>query len=167
MEARKGEPHMNTKTSLFLLNTTPALRVKKKTQQMNKSADLQSTYLQQFRWYPLPLIPLPQKTISQLCWLSQPLLPKYNLVPFLEEQVHQEGEEEVPQAEEEAHQEEEEVHLVEAEEEIQINLLWEMKNPWECYQWSLKEITPKLRVSLENSPPTSSLTIMSQPLHHS
>ena len=104
---------MNTKTSLSSLNITPAQGAKKKTQQMNKSAGLQSTYLQQFKWYPLPLIPLPQKTVSQLCRSPWPLPPKYNPVPLLEEQVHQGEEEEVPQAE--AHLVEVEVHPVEAE----------------------------------------------------
>ena len=61
-----------------------------------------------------------------------PLPPKYNPVPFLEEQVHQEGEE-VPQAEaEEAPQaEEEEAH---PEEGILANPLKEMENPWAHYQ---------------------------------
>ena len=132
MEAHKEEPCMNTKMSLSSLNTTPAWGAKKKTQQMNKSADLRSTYLQQFKQYPLPLVPLPQKTVSQLCQSPQPLPPKYNPVPFLEEQVRQEGEE-VPQVEgEEAPQvEEEEVH---PEEGIITNPLKEMENPWAHYQ---------------------------------
>ena len=66
------------------------------------------------------------------CRSPWPLPPKYNPVPFLEEQVHQEGEE-VPQVEEEeAHQAEvEEAHL---EEEIPTNPPKEMENPWACYQ---------------------------------
>ena len=89
--------------------------VKKKTQQMSRSTDLQSTYLQQLKWYPLPLIPLLLKTASQLCSLPQPLLPKYNTIPSLEEQACQEKDhlEEVEEAcleEEEAHLEEEEAH---------------------------------------------------------
>ena len=75
---------MNTKMSLSSLNITPAWGAKKKTQQMNKSAGLQSTYLQQFKWYPVPL---------------------------LEEQVHQGEEEEVPQAEAHQVEPEEEIQI--------------------------------------------------------
>ena len=153
MEVHKGELHMNTKMSLFSPNTIPALGAKKKTQQTSKSIDLQSTYLWQFKQYLLPLIPLPQKTISQLCWSPWPLPPKYNPVLFLEEQVHQ-GEVEEAHLEEveEAHPEEvEEAHL---EEETPINPPKEMENPWVQYQQSLKEIAQKLRASSENSPLT-------------
>ena len=128
---------------------------------MSKSVDLRLTYLWQFKWYPLPLIPLPLKTTSQLCQSPQPSLPKYNPVPLLEEQVCQEEAEAVCQ-EEEVHLEEvEEAHL---EEEMLTNLPKEMENPWAHYQWSLKEITQRLRVSSENSPPTFSSTMMSQHL---
>ena len=76
-------------------------------------------------------------------------------MPFLEEQVCQEEVEEVHQEEvEEAHQEEVEgVH--QEEEETLTNQPREMENLWAHYQWSLKEIARKLRVSSENSPPIS------------
>ena len=133
---------------------------------MNRSVNLQSTYLQQFKQYPLPLIPLPLETASQLCRSPQPSQPKDNPVPLLEEQVHQE--EACLEEAEEAHLEEaEEAHLEEAEEahpeeveevhqgeEMPTNLLKEMENPWAHYQWSLKEIAQKLRASSENSPLT-------------
>ena len=153
-EAHKEELHMSTRMSLSSLNIIPALEVKKKTQQMNRSANLWSTYLQQFKQYPLPLVPLPLKTVPQLCRSPQPLQPKYNPVPLLEEQVCQEEAEE-------AHQEEvEEAHLEEVEEAYQeeetlTNLPKEMENLWVHYQQSLKEIAWKLRASSENSPPIS------------
>ena len=130
MGLNKEEPHTNTKTSPSLLSITPALEARKKTQQTSKSADLQLTYLQQFKRYPLPLIPLP-KTASQLCRLPQPLQLKYNPVLFLEEQVCQEEAEE-------AHQEE--VVEVHQEEEMPTNQPKEMENPWAHYQQSSKEI---------------------------
>ena len=143
-EAHQEEPQTNTKTSQSFQSTTPALGAKKKTQQTSKSAGLQSAYLQQFKWYPLPLVPLPLKTASQLCWLPQPLLPKHNPIPFLEEQVCQE----------EDHLEEvEEVHQ---EGVVPTNqLLNQMESLWACYQQFLKEIALKLRASSENSPPIS------------
>ena len=133
MEVHKEELPMSTRMSLSLQNIIPALEAKKKTQQMNRSADLRSIYLQQFKQYPLPLVPLPLKTASQLCRLPWPLQPKYNPVPHLEEQVCQEEVEEVHQEEvEEAHQEEvEEAHQ---EEEIPTNLPKEMENLWVHYQ---------------------------------
>ena len=150
---------MSTKMSLSLQNTIPALEVKKKTQQMSRSVNLQSTYLQQFKQYPLPLIPLPLKTASQLCWSPWPLQPKCNPVQLLEEQVHQE-EAHLEEAEEahleEEEEEEEEVHQEDTqEEEMPTNLLKDMESLWVHYQQSLKEIAQKLRVSSENSPHTS------------
>ena len=161
-EIHKEEPHTSTKTSPSLQNIILALEAKKKTQLMNRSADLWSIYLQQFKQYPLPLIPLKTMLSCQSPW---PLPPKYNPIPLLEEQAHQEGEEEVPQAEaEEVHQEkEEEAH---PEEGILTNLLKGMENPWAHYQQSLKEITQKLRASSKSSPPISLLTTMSQLLPH-
>ena len=137
-----------------LQNIIPVLEAKKKTQSTSRSINLQSTYLQQFKQYPLPLIPLPQKTPLQLCQSPQPLQPKYNPVLLLEEQVHQEEAhlEEVEEVEEAHPGEVEEVHQ---EEEMLTNPLKEMENLWALYQWSLKEIAQKLRVSSENSPLTS------------
>ena len=139
MGLNKEEPHTNTKMSPSLLSITPALEARKKTQQTSKSADLRLTYLQQFKRYPLPLIPL-LKTASQLCRLPQPLQLKYNPVLFLEEQVCQEEAEEAHQEEvAEVHQEE--VVEVHREEETPTNQPKEMENPWAHYQQSLKEIT--------------------------
>ena len=161
-EVHQEEPRMNTKTFQSLQSTTPALEAKKKTQQMNKSTDLWSAYLQQFKQYPLPLIPLPLKTASQLCQFPQPLLPRYNPIPLLKEQAcqeedHLEEAEEGCQEEEEGCQEEEEVHQEEEEEEAMLTnqLLTQMENLWACYQQYLKEIAWKLRASSKNFPPTS------------
>ena len=157
MEIHWEEPQMNTKMFQSLQSITPALEAKKKTQQTNKSIDLWSAYLQQFKQYLLPLIPLPLKTASHICRLPQPSPPKHNPILLLEEQAHQvedhlEEVEEGCQGVEEVHQEEEE----EEEEEVLINqLLIQMESLWACYQWSLKEITQKLRASSKNSPPTS------------
>ena len=106
-ETHKEQPQMTSKMSPHLQSTTPALEAKKKTQQTSKSADLQSAYLQQFKQYPLPLVLL--RTPVPPCLSSWPLLPRYNPIPLLEEQAHQE--EDLP-AEEEVHQEE--VHKEEA-----------------------------------------------------
>ena len=157
MEARKGEPHTNTKMSPFSQNTTLAQGVKKKTPSMSRSDNLRSTYLQQFRRYPLPLVPL-LKTPSQLCQSPQPLQPKYNPILLLEEQVRQEEAEE-------AHQEEEEV--AHQEEEMPTNNPRGTENPWACYPPYLKEITQKLRAFSKSFPPISLLTMMSQHLPHS
>ena len=146
METYKGEPHMNTKMSPSLQNTIPAQGAKKKIPLMSRSNDLQLTYLQQFRQYPLPLVLLPQKPASQLCQSPQPLPLKYNPVPFLKEQVHQE----------EAHQEE--------EGETLLNQPLVMENPWACCPPYLKGITLKLRAFSESSLPISLLTMMSQHL---
>ena len=155
MEIHKEEPHTSTKTSPSLQSITLALEAKKKTQLTSRSTDLQSIYLQQFKRYPLPLVPLKTTLSCQSPW---PLPPKCNPILLLEEQVHQEGEEEVPQAEaEEAH----------PEEGILTNPLKGMENPGAHYQWSLKEITQKLRASSKSSPPISLLTTMSQLLPHS
>ena len=146
MEAHQEEPHTSTRMSPSLQNIIPALEVKKKTQSTSRSTNLWSIYLQQFKWYPLPLVPLPLKTASQLCQSPQPSQPKYNPILLLEEQVHLEEAEE-------AHQEEvEEVHQGE---EMLTNPPREMENPWAHYQQSLKEIAQKLRASSENSPPIS------------
>ena len=67
MEAQQEKLPTSIKMSLSLQNITLALEMKKKTQQMSRSINLQSTYLQQFKQYPLPLVPLPLKTASQLC----------------------------------------------------------------------------------------------------
>ena len=162
---------MSIKMSPSLQSIIPAQGAKKKIPSMSRFDDLRLTYLQQFKRYLLPLVPLPQKTASQLCQLQQPLLPRYNPVPLLEAQVHQEGEvlqeeeEEVHQEEEEeVHQEEEGVRPAEEWEETPHKLLLATKSPWACYPPYLKEITQKLRAFSENSPPTSSLTMMSQPL---
>ena len=112
---------------------------KKKTPSMNRSDDLQSTYLQQFQCYLLPLIPLKKKTA--ICQLPQPSQPNYNPVHSLEEQIHQEADqeevdqEEDPQVEEE---EEEELQVVEEapheeEEMLRQPLCWK-ESPWEHYQ---------------------------------
>ena len=106
---------MSTKTSPSLQNIIPALEAKK-TPLTNRFDNLRLTYLQQFKQYPLPLVPLPQKTAFQLCRLPWPLPPRCNPVPLLEVQVHQE-EEVALQAEEEAHPVEEEAHQVEEVEE--------------------------------------------------
>ena len=105
-EAHQEKPQMSTKMSPSLQNTIPALEVKKKTQLMSRSVNLLSTYLQQFKWYPLPLVPLPLKTASQICRLPWPLLPRYNPILLLEEQAC--WEEDHLEEVEEAHQEEEE-----------------------------------------------------------
>ena len=122
---------------------------------MSKSTDLWLVYLQQFKQYPLPRVPVPLKTPSQLCWLPQPLWPRYNLILLLEEQAHQE--EDCLEEAEEAHQEEEEVHQEEEQEEVALTnpLLRQMENLWVCYQQYLKEIAQKLRASSKSSPPTS------------
>ena len=161
MEIHKEEPHTSTKTSPSLQSITLALEAKKKTQSTNKSINLQSIYLQQFKQYLLPLVPL---KMTPSCQLPRPLPPKYNPILLLEEQVCQE--EEVPQAEEEEahHKEEEEAH---PEEGILTNLLKGTENPWACYQQSLKEIARKLRASSKSSPPISLLTTTSQLLPHS
>ena len=153
---------MSTKMSPSLQNTTPAQGAKKKTPSMSRSNDLQLTYLQQFKQYPLPIIPPPLKTASQVCQLPWPLPPKHNPIPSLEALVHQEEAEEVPQAEEEAHLVEEEAHQEEEEEETLLNLLLVTENPWVHCPPYLKEITQKLRAFSESSPPISSLTTMSQ-----
>ena len=165
MEAYKGGPHTSTKMSPSLQNTIPAQGAKKKTPLISRSDDLQSIYLQQFKQYPLPLVPLPLKTPSQVCQLPQPLPPKYNPVLLLEEQVCQE--EEVPQAEEEALLVEEEAHQEEEEvEETPCNPPLAMENPWACCPPYLKGIALKLRAFSENSPLTSSLTMTSQHSPH-
>ena len=158
MEAHQEEPQMSTKMYPSLQNTTPALEAKKKTQQTSRSIDLQSTFLQQFKQYPLPLIPLPLKTASQLCQSPQPLPPKYNTIPLLEDQACQEEDcleevEEACQEVEEVPQEEEEVPQQEAAPTNQSPS--QKENLWACYQQYLKEIAPKLRASSENSPPIS------------
>ena len=71
MELPREEPQTSTKMSPSLQNVTPVQAVKKKTQPMNKSIDLQSTYLQQFKHYPLPLVPLKQPIPT--CQFPQPL----------------------------------------------------------------------------------------------
>ena len=149
MEVHKEEPHMNTKTSPSLPNIIQAQEVKKKIWSMNRSADLQSIYLQQFKQYPLPLILL-KKGLS--CWSPQPSLPKYNPVPYLEEagEVH-------PEEAEEAHQEE----GASPEEEMPIKPLREMGSPWVHYPPYLKEIAQKLRAFSKSSPHTL-LTMMFQ-----
>ena len=126
---------------------------------MSKSDDLRLTYLQQFKRYLLPLVPLPLKTRPQLCWLPQPLLPKYNPVPLLEAQAHQE--------EEEVHLAEEEACLAEEEEETPHKPLSVMESPWACYPPYLREIAQKLRAFSESFPLTSLLTMTSQHLPHS
>ena len=163
MEAHKEEPYMSTKMSPSSQSTTLAQEVKKKTPSMNRSDDLRLTYLQWFKWYPLPLIPLP-KTTLQLCRSPQPLQLKCNPVLFLEEQVRQEEAEEAHQEEvEEVHQEEEE-EVAYQEEETPTNQPRGTGNPWAHYPPYLKEITQKLRAFSESSPPISSLTMMSQHL---
>ena len=155
---------MSTKMSPFLQNIIPVQGAKKKTPLMSKSNNLRLTYLQQFKQYPLPLVPLPLKTRPQLCRLPQPLLPKYNPVLLLEAQAHQ-GEE--------ALQEEEEVHLAEEacpaeeEEEIPHKPLLVMESPWACYPTYLREIAQKLRAFSENFPLTSLSTMTSQHSPHS
>ena len=163
-EAHKEEPHTSTKMSPSLQNTIPARGAKKKTPLTSRSDNLRSIYLQQFKRYPLPLVPLPLKTPSQVCQLPWPLLPKYNPVPLLEEQVHQE--EEVLQAEEGAHLVEEEAHWEEEVEETPCNPPLAMENPWACCPPYLRGITLKLRAFSENSPLTSSLTMTSQHSPH-
>ena len=166
MESYKGEPHTSTKTSPSLQSTIPTQEAKKKIPSMSKSDDLQSIYLQQFKQYLLPLVPLPLKTPSQICQSPWPLPPKYNLVPLLEEQVHQE--EEVPQAEEGAHLVEEEAHQEEEEvEETPHNPPLVMENPWAHCPPYLKGIALKLRAFSESSPLTFLLTTMSQLSPHS
>ena len=165
MEAHKEEPHTSTKMFPSLQNTTPAQGVKKKTPSMSKSDNLQSIYLQQFKQYPLPLIPLPLKKPSQICRSPWPLLPRYNPVLLLKEQVHQE---EVPQVEEGEHLVEEEAHQEEEEEaETPCNPLLGMENPWAHCPPYLKGIALKLRAFSESSPPISLLTMMSQLSLHS
>ena len=127
MEVHQEEPQTNTKTHLSSPNIILALGVKK-TQQTNRSDDLQSTYLQQFKWYPQPLVPLPLKVASQPCWSPQPSQPRYNLVPLLEEQVHQE---EVRQEEAEEELQEEEDNP--EEQEALTNQPREMENLWVHY----------------------------------
>ena len=133
---------------------------------MSKSDNLQLTYLQQFKRYLLPLVPLPLKTRPQLYWSPQPLLPKYNPVPLLEAQACQE--EEALQEEEEVHPEEEEARPVEEEEEeIPHKLLLAMESPWVCYPPYLREITQKLRVFSKSFPLTSLSIMTSQHSPHS
>ena len=165
MEAHKEEPCTSTKTSPSLQNIIPVQGVKKKTPSMSKSDDLQLTYLQQFKQYPLPLIPLSLKTRPQPCRSPQPLLPKYNPVLLLEAQACQE--EEALQEEEEVHPEEEEVRPAEEEEEILHKLLLAMESPWAHYPPYLREIAQKLRAFSESFPLTSSSTMTSQHLPHS
>ena len=114
---------MSTKMSPYLQNITPAQEVSKKTHQTNRSTDLQLTYLQQFQQYPLPLVPL--KPLTLACRLPQPSQPKYNPVPMLEVQAHQE----------EDHQEvEEEVHWEEGKEEVEMpSQPNQMENQWVDY----------------------------------
>ena len=152
---------MSTKTFPSLQSTTPALEAKK-IPSMSRSDNLQLTYLHQFKQYPLPLVPLPQKPLSQLCRLPWPLPPRCNPVPLLEVQVHQEEEEEVLQAEEEVHPVEEEVRQAEEEEETPCKPLLAMESPWVHYPPYLKEIAQKLRAFSESFPPISSLTMTSQ-----
>ena len=91
-----------------------------------------------------------------------PSLPRYNPVPYLEEQVHlEEAEEACLEEAGEAHLEEEEAS---PEEEMPIKPLKEMGNPWVHYPPYLKEIAQKLRAFSESFPLTSSLTMMSQHL---
>ena len=71
MELLREEPQMSTKMSPPSQNITPTLEAREKTQQMSKSEDLQLTYLQQFKHYPLPLIPL--KSTIPICQSPQPL----------------------------------------------------------------------------------------------
>ena len=169
-EAHKEEPRTSTKTFPSLQNTIPAQGAKKKTLLTSKSNDLQSIYLQQFKQYLLPLIPLPLKTPSLICRSPWPLLPRYNPVLLLEEQVHQE---EVPQVEEGEHLVEEEAHLEEEEEEEEeeaetpCSLLLEMENPWACCPPYLKGIALKLRAFSKSFPLTSSSTMTSQHSPHS
>ena len=154
MESLREEPQMNTKMSLPSPNTIPALEVKKKTQQMNKSKDLQSIYLQQFKWYPLPLVPLRQET--PICWLPQPSQLNYNLIPLLEEQACQAEDHQEEEVVVEALQEEEVVHQEVVDKvEAMPNQPNRKESPWAHYQQFLKEIAQKLRVSSESSPHTS------------
>ena len=164
-EAHKEELRTSTKTSPSLQNITPALEAKK-TPSMSRSNNLRSTYLQQFKQYPLPLIPLPWKTLSQLCQSPQPLPPRCNPVLLLEVQVHQEEEEDL-WVEEEVHPVEEEVRQAEEEEETLHKLPSVTESPWAHYPPYLKEITQKLRAFSESFPPISSLTTMSQLSPHS
>ena len=76
-----------------------------------------------------------------------------NPVPLLEEQVC--WEEAHPEEVEEGHLEEEAHQEDTQEEEMPTNPLKEMENLWVHYPQYLKEIAQKLRVSSENSPPTS------------
>ena len=149
METTRGEPLTNAQMypSSQTSSSAPAVKTKK-TPLTSRSNDLQSTYLQQFKWYLLPLIPL--KPLMPWCLLPWPLQLNYNPVPSLEEWICQEAEE--------AHLEVEEAHpeVEEAcqEEAMHRQLPNQKENPWErCQQYS-KEITPKLRVSSGNSPPT-------------
>ena len=160
-EACKGKPCTNKKMSPSLQSTTLAQGAKKKIPSKSRSNDLRLTYLQQFKQYPLPLVPLP-KTPSQLCQSPWPLQLKYNPIPLLEDQVHQEEVAEAHQEEEEeVHQEEGEVATCQ-EEETPTNSPREMESPWACYPPYLKEIAQKLRAFSESFPPISSLTMMSQ-----
>ena len=152
MELLKEEPQTSTKTSPSSQSITPVQAAKRKTQSINRSTDLWSTYLQQFQWYPLPLIPL-RETIP-ICQSPWPLWPNYNPTPLLEEQAHwAEGHQEqevveAPQEEEEAYQE------MADRVGAMPNQPNRRESPQAHYQWFLKEIVWKLRASSGNSPHT-------------
>ena len=151
-EPCKEKHPMGTKMSPSLQNITPSQEVSQKIQQTNRSTDLWLTYLQQFQQYPLPLVPL--KPLTPKCQSQQPSQPKYNPVPQLEVQAHQE--EDCQEAEEDHQEVEEEAHQEADKEEAEtFNQPNKMENQWAHYQWFLREIALKLRASSENSPHTS------------